>query len=134
MIFGRSLADMGGKDVSLGIFLSSSDVSSIPCCALSSPLCDFCTFPVKKSPMSFANSSLLSLPRKCYVCVRLKSWSTQWNLLVHSEINKAVDPFIYFSVNKQYRSTLATHYIQGMTGPKIINDAKKSHLSRNITV
>ena len=79
MIFFRSSADMGGKYVSLGVFLSSCDVSSIPCCAFTSPSCNFCTFPVKKSAMSFDNSSLFSLSGKHEVRVRFKSWSTQLN-------------------------------------------------------
>ena len=42
MIFFRSSADMGGKYVSLGEFLSSCDVSSIPCCAFTIFVCNFC--------------------------------------------------------------------------------------------
>ena len=70
---------MGGKYVSLGVFLSSCDVSSMPCCAFISPSCNFCTFPVKKSTMSFDNSSLFSLSGKHEVRARFRSWSTQLN-------------------------------------------------------
>ena len=72
MIFFRSSANMGGKYVSLGAFLSPRDVSSIPCCA-------FCTCPVKKSSMSFDNASLFSLSSKHEVRVQFRSWSTQLN-------------------------------------------------------
>ena len=65
--------------MSLGVFLSSCDVSSIPCSAFTSPSCNFCTFLVKKSAVSFDNSSLFSLSGKHEVCVQFRSWSTQLN-------------------------------------------------------